>query len=54
MEDVEMNDAIFINEESYQQIKKKMGKEDDYFTEKEIEDYVKITSNNNCQENIKR
>lgn len=43
-----MNNVIFINEESYQQIKEKMGKEDDYFTEKEIGDYVKITSSNNC------
>ncbi len=31
-----MNDVVFIDEESYQQIKEKLGKEDDYFTEKEF------------------
>lgn len=39
MEDVEMNNVIFIDEESYQQIKKKLGKEDDYFNEKEFENF---------------
>ena len=34
-----MNDVIFIDEESYQQIKKKLGKEDDYFTKKEFENF---------------
>lgn len=34
-----MNDVIFIDEESYQQIKKKLGKKDDYFTEKEFENF---------------
>ena len=39
---------VLIDEESYQQIKKKLRKEVDYFTEEEIKDYVKITSNSNC------
>jgi hypothetical protein len=39
MEDVKMNDVVFIDEESYQQIKEKLGKEDDYFTEKEFENF---------------
>lgn len=34
-----MNNVIFIDEESYQQIKKKLRKEDDYFTEKEFENF---------------
>ena len=38
---------VLIDEESYQQIKKKLRKEVDYFTEEEIKDYVKITSNSN-------
>jgi hypothetical protein len=32
-----MNDVIFIDEKTYQQIKEKLGKTDDYFTEKEFE-----------------
>lgn len=30
-------EAVFINEETYQQIKKDMCKNDDYFTQKEFE-----------------
>lgn len=32
-----LKEMIFINEEKYQQLKKIMGKKDDYFTEKELE-----------------
>lgn len=37
MEEKELKETIFIDEESYQQIKKKMCKKDDYFTEKELQ-----------------
>lgn len=33
--------AIFINEKSYQQIKKEMCKKDDYFTVEELENIGK-------------
>lgn len=36
MKDVVLKETIFIDEESYQQIKKNMCKSDDYFTEKEF------------------
>lgn len=38
MKDIILKETIFINEESYQQIKKKMCKKDDYFSEKELEE----------------
>lgn len=37
MENIILKETIFIEEEDYQQIKKKMSKKDDYFTEKEFE-----------------
>ncbi len=37
MKNEELKETIFIDEESYQQIKKNMCKKDDYFTEKEFE-----------------
>lgn len=37
MENKILKETIFIDEESYQQIKKNMCKKDDYFTEKEFE-----------------
>ncbi len=38
MEDVVLKETIFIKEESYQQIKEKMCKKDDYFTEKQLKE----------------
>lgn len=37
MNDIKLKETIFIDEESYQQIKKDMCKKDDYFTKKELE-----------------
>lgn len=37
-----LEETIFINEEIYQQIKKNMRKKDDYFTEKELENFSVI------------
>ncbi len=36
MKDVVLEETIFIDEKTYQQIKKNMCKKDDYFTEKEF------------------
>ncbi len=36
IEEIELKETIFIEEENYQQIKKKMCKEEDYFTKKEL------------------
>ena len=36
MRDVVLNEIIYINEESYQQIKKELSKIDDYYNMKEI------------------
>lgn len=38
MEDVILKETMFIEEESYQQIREKMCKKDDYFTEKELKE----------------
>ena len=37
MKDIELKETKFIDEESYQQIKKNMGKSNDYFTQEELE-----------------
>ena len=42
MENGVLEETIFINEEIYQQIKKNMRKKDDYFTEKELENFSVI------------
>jgi len=38
MNNIELKKEIFIDEKNYQQAKKKMGKKDDYFSEKELEE----------------
>lgn len=43
--------SLFIDEESYQQIKKIMCKKDDYFTKKEIENFNMPSLNGN---NVKK
>ena len=42
MENVVLKETMFIDEESYQQIKKNMCKKDDYFTKKELENFSVI------------
>ena len=36
MKDVVVDEIIYIDEESYQKLKKELGKEDDYYNMKEI------------------
>ena len=36
MRDVVVDEIIYIDEESYQKLKKELGKEDDYYNMKEI------------------
>lgn len=38
MNNIELNKEIFIDEKKYQQAKKKMGKKNDYFSERELEE----------------
>lgn len=39
-----MKDVVFINEKEYQKIKKKLNKDNDYFSEKEFRKVVVILS----------
>ena len=42
MNDVVVDEVIYIDEKSYQQFKKKMGKSDDYFCFKELQLLMKL------------